>query len=414
MPRTPTVGRCLLVLCGLLLPIGAVAQPAPVALTEREAVARALARAPLAETLEGAVAIEEGRGQAASAAPTPQLAARREQTFGALGSSEHSVSVVQLVDLGRRRGLHGKAGAARTRAARREGEGARAEVAAEVRLRFYEVLYRQGRVAALESWLARIDDALVIVGRREQRGDAAAYDRRRLERERAVATGRLDTERATALRASARLAALLGDGAQVRVTGALLPDADPPELSALRAQSATRPELLALDLRLAAASHERTAASRWWLPELVLEGGWKGVDLGDQGRSDGYLLGASLALPLWNQAAGLARAAEGEARVARGRRELLERELAAELEGARLEAVGLRRAAATLREQTGAASADLVRIAAAGYGGGELGLLELLDAYRGAAEDSLSALELEHAARRARVELDRLTGAGLP
>jgi cobalt-zinc-cadmium efflux system outer membrane protein len=150
------------------------------------------------------------------------------------------------------------------------------------------------------------------------------------------------------------------------------------------------------------------------VPDLRLEGGWKGVDLGRQGRTDGFLLGASLSIPLWDQSSGLARIAEGEARAARGRRALLESELDGELGGARSEAVRLRRAAAEFREQTTAASSDLVRIASAGYEGGELGLLGLLDAYRGAADDFLNALDMEHAARRARIELDRLTGAGLP
>ncbi len=390
---------------------------APAALTERDMVSSALQRAPLTDAIEGEVAIEEGRGRAASAYPNPQLSYMREQTFGTFGTGEDYLSVAQVIDLGNRRGLHGEAGDARARAARREGDASRLAIVAEARLRFYEVLYRQDRVAALEGWLARIAEALAIVTRREQRGDAATYDRRRLERERAVATGRLETERAALERASARLRALLGPGAGVasaRVTGTLLPEDEPVALATLRASSSSRPDLLALDLRIEAASLDRTAASRWWVPDLRLEGGWKGVDLGRQGRTDGFLLGASLSIPLWDQSSGLARIAEGEARAARGHRALLESELDGELGGARSEAVRLRRAATEFREQSGAASGDLVRIASAGYEGGELGLLELLDAYRGAADDSLSALDMEHAARRARIELDRLTGAGLP
>lgn len=390
---------------------------APAALTERDMVSSALQRAPLTDAIEGEVAIEEGRGRAASAYPNPQLSYMREQTFGTFGTGEDYLSVAQVIDLGNRRGLHGEAGDARARAARREGDASRLAIVAEARLRFYEVLYRQDRVAALEGWLARIAEALAIVTRREQRGDAATYDRRRLERERAVATGRLETERAALERASARLRALLGAGAGVasaRVTGTLLPEDEPVALASLRASSSSRPDLLALDLRIEAASLDRTAASRWWVPDLRLEGGWKGVDLGRQGRTDGFLLGASLSIPLWDQSSGLARIAEGEARAARGHRALLESELDGELGGARSEAVRLRRAATEFREQSGAASGDLVRIASAGYEGGELGLLELLDAYRGAADDSLSALDMEHAARRARIELDRLTGAGLP
>jgi len=403
----------------LLFAATAIAQEAdaPAALTERDVVSRALERAPVTDAIEGEVAIEEGRGRAASAYLNPQLSYMREQTFGTFGTGEDYLSVAQVIDLGNRRGLHGEAGDARARAARREGDATRVSIAADARVRFYEVLYRQDRVAALEGWTLRIDEALAIVTRREQRGDAATYDRRRLERERAVATGRLETERAALERASARLRALLGAGAGVtsaRVTGTLLPEDEPVALATLRASSSSRPDLLALDLRIEAASLDRTAASRWWVPDLRLEGGWKGVDLGRQGRTDGFLLGASLSIPLWDQSSGLARIAEGEARAARGRRALLESELDGELGGARAEAVRLRRAATEFREQTGAASGDLVRIASAGYEGGELGLLELLDAYRGAADDSLSALDMEHAARRARIELDRLTGAGLP
>ncbi len=72
------------------------------------------------------------------------------------------------------------------------------------------------------------------------------------------------------------------------------------------------------------------------------------------------------------------------------------------------------RAARRFREDARAASADLVRIATAGYQGGEMTLLELLDAYRGAGDDELTALDLDQAARRARVELDRATAADAP
>lgn len=415
--RKPTIARCFHPLLTLFLAVTAQAQDAETRapLTEREVVARALQRAPLTDAIEGGVAVEEGRGRAASAYPNPQLSYMHEQTFGALGTGEDYLSLAQTIDLGNRRGLQGDAGEARARAARKEGEASRMAVAADARLRFYELLYRQDRVAALEGWLARIDQALAIVTRREQRGDAATYDRRRLERERAVATGRLETEHAALERARARLGALLGQGATApRAAGMLRPESDPAALPTLRASAGSRPDLLALGFRIEAASLDRAAASRWWVPDLRLEGGWKGVYLGALGRTDGFLLGASLSLPLWDQSSGLAGIADGEARAARGRRALLESELDGELRGARLEAVRLRRAAAQFREQTTATSGDLMRIASAGYQGGELGLLELLDAYRGAADDSLSALEVEHAARRARIELDRLTGAGLP
>ncbi len=384
-------------------------------LTETEVVARALARGALTDAIDGAVLVEEGRGRVVGAYPNPQLSYMREQTFGSLGTGEDYLSVDQTIDLGRRRALHRDAAEARARAARRDGDALRLSIATDARLRFFEVLFRQTRIKLLQAWVDRSDQALVIVTRRERRGDAARYDRSRLERERAVATGRLETEQATLERVQARLQALIGGESEARTaTGTLLPAADPVALPTLRASRGSRPDLLALDLRIDAAALDRAAASRWWAPDLRIEAGWKGVDLGRQGRVDGFLLGASLSLPLWYRATGIARIADGEAQAARGRRALIESELGGEVGGARAESVRLRRAALTFREQTSATSGDLVRIAAAGYEGGELGILELLDAYRGATDDALAALDMEYAARRARIDLDRLTGAGLP
>ena len=415
--KKPTVARCSLAALLSLVVLQGVSAQARTRWTERDVVMRALSRAPFGEALAGEMAIAEGRGRAMGAYPNPQLSYVREQTFGALGTGEDYLTLAQLIDLGNRRGLLREAGSVRTRAAQREGEMARAALTSDARLRFYAVLHRQRRVEALTDWTARITDALAIVARREQRGDAAVYDRRRLERERAVATGRLEIERAALERAAGRLLALLGTDAQqlvVEVAGTLLPEAEPAPLTLLTRASEARPDLQALSLRDEAAALERRAASRSFIPDLRLEGGWKGVELRRQGRADGFLLGASLVIPLWDQAQGQKRIAEGESLAARGRRGLIAAEISGELAGARAEAVRLLHAAGRFRQETSAASADLERIAGAGYAGGELGLLELLDAYRGGAEDALTTLDMELAARTARIELDRLTGAALP
>jgi outer membrane protein, heavy metal efflux system len=395
---------------------GAADEPQASPLDESDAVSRALRRAAVVESFAAQVDIQEGQRRVVGAYPNPEIAYMREQTFGSAGTSEDYLSLSQTIDLGNRRGLRDEAVAARAGAVRQEAEGQRHELAAETRRRFYRVLHEQERVKSLEGWTARIDESLLVVSRREASGDAATYDRRRLEREQAVAAGRLQTERANLEGARARLAAMVGEAAPgIVVTGILLPDGEPLELSTLQAEAKTRPERVALERHMDAASRERQAAARWWLPDLRLEAGWKGVDLGNQGgRTDGFLFGASLALPLWDQSSGQALVADGEARLARSRRDLFEAEIEGELSGARAEAVQLRRAAAEFRQRTEAASGDLVRIAAAGYGGGELGLLELLDAYRGAADDALMALDLALGARKSRIELDRMTSGGVP
>ncbi len=421
----PTVARSLLLAALSLLPMPASAQvearrseaaAAATPLTEEEAVRGALARAPLARALGGTVEAERGAARALGASPNPQIAYLREQTFGTLGTGEDYLSLSQTVDLGNRRGLRGEAGERRAAAAVHEGEATRVEVIAETRQRFYEALYRRERAEALRAWVRQIESALAIVTRRTARGDTAPYDRRRLERERIVAEGRVEAEEAAFEHAEARLAALVGlpTGTRLTLTGQLLPDGEPAALPALYASARSGPRLLAVGERLRAADLEVTAAARWWLPDLRLEAGWKGVDAGGQGRTDGFLVGATLALPLWDRSGGLAQAARGEARALEGRRALLESELAGEVAGLNAEATRLTRAALRFREDSRAASGDLVRIATAGYQGGEMTLLELLDAYRGAEEDELAALDLEHAARRARIDLDRATSTETP
>jgi cobalt-zinc-cadmium efflux system outer membrane protein len=385
-------------------------------LTEAEVVHQALGRAPLVDALAGAVEVEHGQAATLSAYPNPQLSYLREQTFGTLGTAEDYISLSQMIDLGNRRGLRGNAAERRALAVEHEGAAVLARIAAEARLRFYEVLYRQHRAQALRSFIARIDAAFGIVARREARGDAALYDRRRLEREQWVAEDRLEAELAALDLARARLGALLDDpasiGLDITVTGELLPTTEPPSLPSLREAVSQRSDLRALDVRREAAVLDRRSAGRWWVPDLRLEGGWKGVSIARQGRTDGFMIGAALSLPLWNASSGLARVADGEARAVAGRRQLLEAELLGEVTGLHAEAVRLAATARRARARSLAASHDLVRIAGAGYEGGELTVLELLDAYRGAADDELSALALDREARRARIELDRAAGEG--
>ena len=417
LPKTPTVGRYWGVLCLVLLPGRASAQAAEarVELSESQAVSRALSRQPLVDTVQAAIAIEAGRGRAAAAYPNPELSYVREQTFGSRGTGEDYLSISQRLDLRNRRGLASEAGEARTHAARSEGQWTRLELAAEARTRFYALLYRQLRAAALDTWVARIEAALGIVTRRELRGDAATYDRRRLERERHVAIARRELELSALERARARLSAIVGaPSASTVATGKLLPESQPEPVGALHERSRTRPDLSALRLRASAAERDGEAARRWFLPDLQLQAGWKAVNHPGPWRSDGFVLGASLALPLWDRGSAPAQIARAEGLAARARSLLLEAELSGELAGARAEAARTRRTALEFEAQSAADSSELVRIASAGYEGGELGLLELLDAYRGSVDDALTALEIAYAARNARIELDRISGVGAP
>lgn len=399
--------------CAMLLLVAGTARAQT--LTEREAVQRALARPDLVEAISARVDAERGRSIAAGTRPNPQLIYLREQTYNSKGTAEDYASVAQTLHLGGRYRLHREAGEARARAREHEGRGTQLAVAADARGRFYECLYRGHRAKALEDLLGRIEQALAIVQRREARGEAALYDKRRLERERTMTAARIEAERAHLAGARHRLGALIGLGGDgMSLAGALLPEAQRAASEQLHAASAARPDLLALEQERAGASLDATAAARTWIPELRLEAGYKGIGLNSGGRTDGFSAGGYLTVPLWDRGSGPRKAAEAEARALGAQKRLIESQVSGELLGARAETVQLRDAAVQFRETSARVSADLVRIASAGYEGGELGLLELLDAYRGATEDELTALDLELASRRALIELNRLTGADLP
>jgi cobalt-zinc-cadmium efflux system outer membrane protein len=407
MLAKPTVSRFLVLLCLSLSATSAAAQDE---LTDREVTDLVLARPALRELADAVVAAQLGRARAAGAYPNPQLNYMREQTYNDAGTAEDYVSMAQVIDLGGRQRLERKSGEARGRAAAESAKLTLLGAVADARARFYECLHRHTRIGALQTWLSQIEKALEVVARREARGDAAAYDKLRLERERAVASAKLGLEQAQYEAARVKLGGLLGrDPAQLAVEGTILPDA----AKALHAGQPS-PAIRALEEQGRAATLSAQAAERFLIPDLRLEAGYKGVTVNAGGRTDGYLLGASISLPLWDHGSGQRAAARGEARQHAAERLLLTLELSSEIDALRSQGDHTRAVAQRFREASSRTSSALIRTATAGYEGGELGLFELLDAFRGAADDELAALDMELSARHAAIQLDRLTGAAQP
>ncbi len=402
----------------MLVPVLAIAQDAQPAtgLTEEEAVRRALSRSANADVIEGTVGIARSEAIREGLWPDPEIIYNREETLGAQGVAQDVLMLSQRFDISGRRSLRSSAAEHRARAASRRGSADRVQIAAEVQLRFHELLVGQLRVSAISSWVGRIEAALGIVTRREAAGDASAYDRRRLERELANARARLAVRQAGIAVAWGRLAALIGESNPSasnppRLSGELLPDA-PQALVDLLSRSETHPDILALDALVEAARTDGEAASRWWVPQIALGAGWTGIDIAGGGRTNGYVAMATVSVPIFDRNQDEVLRVTSEVRLRRGQRELALTKAQGEIRGRVFELSQLIEAARRFRREAVGGTDALIRTVEAGYAGGELRILELLDANRGATDDEMTALDLELSARRAHIALNSLTGDG--
>ena len=193
------------------------------------------------------------------------------------------------------------------------------------------------------------------------------------------------------------------------VVGDLLPVTPPPTLDVLLEQLPARRDLRALEATVAAAELQGRASARWWLPEIEIGAGLKSVEMADE-RLNGFIASGAIPLPLLNRNQDEAMHAAAEAQVARGRRRVELAEAAGEVRGVHAQAVRLAEAARLGRSEGDSEWRALAQTAEAAYHGGEGGILELVDAYRAQLDAELQILDLEWRARRARIELDRLTG----
>ena len=172
---------------------------------------------------------------------------------------------------------------------------------------------------------------------------------------------------------------------------------------------ANHPELLALNAEAAAANKDSAAAARGWIPQLTLGAGWTGIDGGSE-SADGYIAIIGLSIPIFDRKQDEAEMADAQALVIQSRAEIAQAESKAVALASVAELVHLTAAATRFRQEAVHQSRSLVDTAKAGYAGDELGILELLDAYRVASEDTLFAIDLELTARNTSIELERLIG----
>ena len=337
--------------------------------------------------------------------PNPTLDYTRESTGESNAETEQFLTLSQSFDFSGRRALRRRAAELRVEATQQDVAGQQLDLARIVRSEFSRAASQQELVGALTEWSRKITAATETAARLQAGGEVSGYDRRRLERERIGAEARLAAERGALVAAQRRLASFLG---VEQLDGTRLQRPTPPEIPAdaeLTARIEQRPDVAAIAKRIEAATLDQQAAQRWRVPLFDLTAGMKNTQ-----AASGAILGGGVSLPIFNRNQDELLRANAELAILNAQRTLLVTRARGEVAGLAAEARELRNAARLFREQALPTSERLTATAEAAYRAGEVGILELLDAYRTALDAEVEAAELEQRAREAEIELTRALG----
>ena len=392
----PFTSRFALCVTLLVASLPATAQDTP--LSQDVAVERALAREGIAarEDAERAASLAEIDTIGPLENPTVQLS---RESVG--GESEWEFGIVQPIDLNGRRGTLREAARAEAQAVEADIERRRQELVGEVRSAYVRCAAARATLDVLQRYVAELLEAGRVSTERAQAGDTAVYDVRRVRVEQRAADARLVVARGEVAADCAELSSLTGiEDPQVAIGGITT--------VASGIGEADRADLVAQEQRLFAATQLVEAARQARLPQIGVGAGLKRVDDGI-GTSYGPVISLGVSLPIWNgggaevrRSEALRSARESELLIARRRVEAERAAAAGRASAARDAAV----MAVQAREDAG----RLGTIADTAYQSGEIGVVELLDAYQAARDADLSIIALALDAALAAVAYDLANG----
>jgi cobalt-zinc-cadmium efflux system outer membrane protein len=321
-------------------------------------------------------------------------------------------TVAQPLPVTGARRLDTSAATARVEASSLRAEDRIRRVRADLRLAYVDVWAAQERERELTRSRDRLSGLAGILGRREEAGDAAGFDRLRAERE----VLDVDASRAMAATERAQAQAILAsflvtpaapaaiEAVRPAPPGVMLPTVD--ELVS-RAET-SRGDLVALSRELDAAGFAEEAAARRVIPEPEVVAGTKTSSA--LGGDVGTIVSVHVALPIFDRARPERAAAQARARQARAEADVLRQTIRGQIASWRAAVVERRAIAARHRAALGPATEQIERIAEVSYEAGERGILELLDAHRTAAAARVRQVELDAAVREAEIELEFVSG----
>ena len=380
--------------------------------TEASVIGKFLDQSPLAREARAKIAMAEAEARGRTLYLNPSVNYSRESA----GFTEFFQAEQTLPLSGRLKFLR-QAGASAVRVTESEGAFSVWQARASLRRAFYRVLASQERVTLYAAGAKDMDNVIRVLRDREREGEGSKFDRLRAERERAELLAEVALIRADSALERAQLLAFLPPATPVTtVTGQL--ESPPVSIAAnelVQRAMAAREDFRAEQRRAEQFRFERQAAERLRFPEPVLNAGLKRADIGQRGIGQrnvvaGPVVGVTVSIPLFNKGqTEVARYSAEQERVA-ARIQILGQQIRAAVEGT-LEAFNIR---ARTRDEYARELADtgpeLIRIATVAYQEGEIGILQLLDAYRTQRLAQLRMLDIHAAVKEARIELERVVG----
>lgn len=362
-----------------------------------------------------AAEVELASAELEATAPWPNPSAEVSRQANAAGvrageTQDQLVVSIPLV-LSGRLGLARDAAAKDVEASRARLSFARASLRHEATATYLQVVAARRRIDVEKRALAALDPVVDAIVAREKAGEAAGYDRVRIELEKKRVEYQLAASVADEKRALASALALLGPDASSGVVAEH--DLARPILARDMSTDtvAARGDVRALSAEAEAAQLQEDAAWRSLFPDPTLFGGGYLLDVARPELGYGYAVGVEIPIPLFDNG-------QGSRARAKARRSLAEAQQRALMHAARA------RLSAALAERTVRADRarrhdaeviaranELLEITTAAYRAGGAELLALVDAERAEREASATSVELHLSARLA--ENDALLLAGV-
>ena len=376
--------------------------------TEQEIVEAVVRAGPRAQAIRAATEVVALEQAARRVFPNPAATYSRE---GA-GFTEFFQVDQSLPAFGLRQALE-RAGVAAGEAAEAERDGRLWQLRSDAHDAVARLRASHERLQAARSLVGLVEGLIGVLTTREREGEGSRFDRLRAQQELVDAQQIVVTASVEHSNARSELAALLPRGAVVPETVSPRPHAplaDSVDTLVTRATTG-RAELRVLQATARQLSLEAVVARRATGLAPTFTAGLKRADDAGEARA-GAVVGVGMAVPLFNRGRRAAARWEAERTRTEFERASVEADIRAQIARA-ADALAIRRQHAPGVGAAVTSAGELIGIADVAYREGEIGILQLVDAYRTAARARERAVDTNLNLSLAEIALERAVGVSL-